>query len=392
MAQLCDKNKCTGCGACLNICPLGCISMERDERGFDYPVIDKSKCSSCGLCQKACPEISALQAKFADDSEVYNGAITSREEILLSSSGGIAYGLAKTLLEKGGVVLGAAYDENMRVRHICVKSQKDLPLLQGSKYVQSDTGLCYRQARACLKENKPVLFIGLPCQIAGLYQYLGSQKYENLITCDLLCGGAPSPGLFEKYIKTLENKFQDKITRFNFRSKKYGYGFLLSEITTRKNKKILLRGTDAAFMRTLGTGYIRPSCFVCRYRSWRRTGDLTLGDFWNLDSQKGVSLILANTPRGSNFLLKDLAEKANLQRQTEKRAKASQDCSISPTKRKPADYEEFFASSKTLSWKALVKKYIYPKTSFKINLMENLPQGLACAIRKLIGRIKKNGN
>ena len=148
MAQLCDKNKCTGCGACLNMCLLGCISMERDERGFDYPVIDKSKCSGCGLCQKACPEISALQAKFTDGSEVYNGAITSREEILLSSSGGIAYGLAKTIIEKGGVVFGAAYDENMRVRHICVKSQKDLPLLQGSKYVQSDIGLCYRQARA----------------------------------------------------------------------------------------------------------------------------------------------------------------------------------------------------------------------------------------------------
>ena len=49
------KQDCTGCTACVNVCPRQCILMRVDEEGFYYPIIDKEKCIECGLCEKVCP-------------------------------------------------------------------------------------------------------------------------------------------------------------------------------------------------------------------------------------------------------------------------------------------------------------------------------------------------
>ena len=52
-----NKNECSGCTACKNICPKNAIKMVEDEKGFKYPKIDKEKCIECGACYRICPNI-----------------------------------------------------------------------------------------------------------------------------------------------------------------------------------------------------------------------------------------------------------------------------------------------------------------------------------------------
>ena len=196
---ICSKELCTGCGACYNICPVQCINMEADEEGFDYPFIELDKCIDCRKCQSVCPMINS--AKFHDETELTVYACWNKDESVRynSSSGGVFTALAEAIIEDDGVAYGAAYDESMIVRHIAIDNKHDVKKLRGSKYVQSDIGRTYSDIKTKLVEGKKVLFSGTPCQVAGLKNFIG-EKSGNLITCDILCKGVSSPGLFNKYV------------------------------------------------------------------------------------------------------------------------------------------------------------------------------------------------
>ena len=112
-----------------------------------------------------------------------------------STSGGAFTAIAEYVLEGGGVVYGAAMDGHQHLRHIPCFRKEDLWQLRGAKYVQSDLDGVFREIREALK-TRPVLFSGTPCQVDGLYRFLGCRP-ENLTTCDLVCHGVPSPGVWE---------------------------------------------------------------------------------------------------------------------------------------------------------------------------------------------------
>ena len=54
MIEICKKQDCVGCGACLSACNKDAITMQPDALGFLYPEIDQGKCINCGLCAKSC--------------------------------------------------------------------------------------------------------------------------------------------------------------------------------------------------------------------------------------------------------------------------------------------------------------------------------------------------
>lgn len=233
-----DFEKCTGCGACLQKCPKKCITWQEKEFGFKYPYIDKAKCINCNLCEKVCPVekqnyINYTQRAFA--------VVNKSEEVLLdSSSGGAFTSVANKVLSSNGIVYGCSM-ENFKVKHVRISSVDELPKLRGSKYVQSDTKSTFSQVEKDLETSKNVLFVGTPCQIAGLKSFLG-KEYSRLLTVDIVCHGVGSQKYFDKYIECLKSE-NGQIGELKFRDKEFGntlIGCGIGSIIV-KNKKGLKR-------------------------------------------------------------------------------------------------------------------------------------------------------
>ena len=197
MIEIKEKAFCCGCNACVQRCPKQCISMHEDEEGFLYPRVDKTICIECGLCEKVCPVINQNEPrKPLKVYAAYNKDEKIRRE---SSSGGVFTAIAEQVIDEGGIVFGACFDENWEVKHDYTETKEGLKAFRGSKYVQSRIKDNYQKAEHYLKEGRKVLFSGTPCQIAGLKKYL-CKEYENLLTVDFICHGVPSPKVWRMYL------------------------------------------------------------------------------------------------------------------------------------------------------------------------------------------------
>lgn len=311
MDKIVDRNLCCGCHACYNICPKNAIEMQADEKGFLHPVINQDKCINCGKCKKACPVLNKLENSNRPVAyAAYNKDYNVRKQ---SSSGGIFSLLANYIIECGGVVFGAAFDNNFFVNHIKIEEKCEIEKLRSSKYVQSNIGNVYKECKEILETGKIVLFTGTPCQINGLYTYLNKQ-YENLYTQDVICHGVPSPKVWEKYLEYRKNKDAgNNLINVNFRSKRKGWRLYELEF---KYKNLIHRNEHnsdvymRAFLRNIS---LRESCYNCFAKSKQRISDITLGDFWGINNiskkmndDNGVSLVLINTKKG-----RELFEKIN---------------------------------------------------------------------------------
>lgn len=198
---ICDKNKCTACGACLNICPKKCVYYKKDGVGHLYPVIDESKCIHCHACEKVCQVLHPLELE--KPKTAYAGWHQDVEEYKSSTSGGAATAFAQKIISEGGVVYGCAWSKDLDVEHIRIDTLHDICRLKGSKYVQSKiSNNILAQVKRDLKSDLKVLFIGTPCQIAGLKSYL-RKDYDNLFLADLICHGVPPVSLLKKHVKRI---------------------------------------------------------------------------------------------------------------------------------------------------------------------------------------------
>lgn len=220
MIEIKDKKECSGCAACSQACPSGCIKMVKDKEGFPYPVVKKEKCSGCGFCERVCPiQNCRSETEICKAPETYAAVNKNKKKSKGSSSGGIFPLLSSYVLAKGGIVFGAAMSKSCeKVVHMGVEETDSLRFLQGSKYVQSDIGNSYVLARKELEKGRFVLFSGTPCQIAGLKNYL-KRDYENLLTVEVICHGTPSPLLWRKYLHYMKSKLKASIQSVDFRHK-----------------------------------------------------------------------------------------------------------------------------------------------------------------------------
>lgn len=298
-----EKNKCCGCGACFNICPQKAITMRRDEKGFEYPFVDMSKCIDCHLCENVC-DFSNRHNVGNEIRESYALQHKSNEVIKSSSSGGAFTAFSDLILERGGVVYGAAFSESdFWVVHQRAVNKDERDVFRESKYVQSSTANVYTSIKNDLKEGKWVLFSGMPCQCSGLISFLHGHPSKLLIV-ELLCHGAPSNKILIEHVHFWENKKNKKAVEYHFRSKKYGYEhnhvikFSDGSINSSIDLKRILK---------LYTLTMRPSCFDCPYASRLRYGDVTIGDLWNVGEvagiydHKGFSTLFINTDLGAEF-------------------------------------------------------------------------------------------
>lgn len=300
------KENCSGCSACLNSCPVDAIKMREMREGFFYPVIDQNVCTNCGICKKVCPNNRQYSYKYPDIKTFACKNINEQERIK-SSSGGIFSLLAKSILEQGGCVFGASYDD-YDVKHIKIENKIELEKLRGSKYVESTIGDCYIEARNELNLGKKVLFSGVPCQIEGLKSFLG-KEYENLCCVSVICHGVPSKKVFRSHLEEIEKRYCDKLTNINFRNKDKDWKNYLVEYIFKKRSIKISREENQYIGGFLKNYFLRQSCYHCDYRIFKKnTADIILGDFWGVenilkdfDDNNGVSAVIVNSKKGAEI-------------------------------------------------------------------------------------------
>lgn len=306
MINITDKKNCCGCGACVQSCPVECISMVADEEGFLYPAVDNTKCVNCGLCSRVCPILN--RGDKPSGIKVYAAVCNDEEVRRTSSSGGVFSLLAERVLSEGGTVFGAAFDENFGVHHVMIERSEDLPLVKGSKYLQSRIEHTYKQAEDVLKTGRCVLFSGTGCQIAGLKSYL-KREYNNLYTVDVFCHGVPSPDVWRKYLADKKETYQSEINSVNFRYKVPSWrGYSVRVNFQNGEESCVGHGDDEYIKLFLSEICLRPSCYDCKFRESRSGADLTIGDAWgveqwmpHMDDNKGTSVVVVNTEKGQRL-------------------------------------------------------------------------------------------
>ena len=310
MIHIAEKKNCCGCGACAQKCPKRCIRMVADDEGFLYPEVDLDNCVSCGLCEKVCPVLN-----FRPGEDTVKGAYAAYAKDtplrMKSSSGGMFSVFAKMILDSGGVVFGAAFDEDFLVHHISAEDEEGLDPICKSKYTQSRTEDTFIRVKEYLQTGRRVLYTGTSCQISGLKRFLGAE-YEDLYMIDVLCAGVPSPNVWKRYLESQEKRFGAPVIRINSRRKRVDGGWKRYEFEQEfsNSKKYRCYNREDPFMKIfLNAACQRPSCYTCKFKGLGRDSDISIGDCWgigkrmpDMDDDRGTSIVLVHSDKGQALL------------------------------------------------------------------------------------------
>ena len=390
MNNICDRKKCTGCGACYNVCPQNAIEMKFID-GFLSPVIDEKKCINCNLCTKTCPALNIIKKNIKCKNVIaaYNKDKNIRDT---SSSGGVFVALAKYIIKKQGFVFGAEMQDDLYVKHIKIDTEHNIKKLQGSKYVQSDTNVMYKEVKRLLQSNKLVLYSGVPCQIAGLYNYL-KENPENLYTCEVLCHGGASPVAFQKQIQLVSKMNSKKVSSINFRYKtEKRPQNLLYEFSDGTSKIITDPMTDYYYQGFQSGVLLRDSCFKCQYVGTERCADITLGDFWGFksngfnkpDNMAYPSLVMLNTKKAEK-IWKAVSSEFNYTERPIEECIHSNITLIRPLP-KNSFHNLFFKELEDENYENLAKKYLIRHLTWKDHIKNLIGPKLTKKMLKILRR------
>ena len=388
MRAITEKQNCTGCSSCSNICPNYCLEMKSDSEGFWYPSLDAAKCVTCDLCKKACPMLQRTEVK--NEPLAYACRSIDQSVRLASSSGGIFTLLAEQIISNRGVVFGASFNKNFAVMHSYVETMEKLEALRGSKYVQSKIGLSYKLVKEFLEQGKQVLFTGTPCQIAGLKSYL-QQDYDNLFCVDIICHGVPSPKVWQKYVVYRGNCSGALIQRISFRRKDEGWKRYSVSVSFENDTEYLQTHDKDLYMRAfLQDVCLRPSCYSCDFKTLNRQSDITLADFWGIqnvlpemDDDLGTSLVLLNSSSGKK-MFEDIKNRISYKEVDLNQAITYNPAAVKSAMQNPKR-RSFFNELERLPFNKLVNKYC---SDSAIVRTKRIAQSVARVILKRSGLLK----
>lgn len=383
-------NKCCGCRGCEQKCKHGAITFINDKYGFEYPRVDAEKCVNCAQCESVCPIVNAEElaeplfggvAYALDEKVKYNG-----------SSGGLFGIFAENVIKKNGIVFGAAFDDNLKLKTQKAETVEELVPLYKSKYLLCDTRGQFDVIEAELKKGRLVLYCSAPCQIAALKLYL-KKEYANLLAIDFVCHGVGSQTLFDKSIAYTEGKDGIKIKKVILRyklqkaSSHYYYYYYMKDGRTHEK-------TDLYFSFPYYNAYCkrlacRDSCYACKFACRHRAGDITIGDFHSIekycpdiDRFAGVSMLLVNTLKGKQYF-EDIKTSIYWD-ETDKEIlyKNNRFSGVESIGKKQLEFRESIASE---PFETTVKKFLRPSRDFKKLIYYKSPRFLRKVVLKLSG-------
>lgn len=311
-----DKADCSGCGACAAVCSVSAISMEPDNEGFRYPRIDEAQCIKCGQCADACPLMREREKGLEKGTAAWAFQHSSPGVLQRSASGGAFTALAEAFFARCGKahVYGAVFSKG-EVFHRSFDDPGEVSAFSDSKYVESDLRDCVSSVRRQLARGESVLFSGTPCQVDGLKSSLSDLSEniidEQLLLVEIICNGVGSPLVWRKNWEYLKEQEQSLPVDYTFRDKRapMGYGVSWRMEDGSEKREFLLKNF---YWRMYISGLImRPSCYTCHYSGYRRSADVTIGDFHGFEEdedrglfsvKKGISLVLGNTAKGREYI------------------------------------------------------------------------------------------
>lgn len=296
MKTVCKKDQCAGCMACMDACPEQAISVVDSLKAYNA-IIDESKCINCNFCHKICQTNHPTEGKKTI--QWWQGWSINKKLRSECSSGGLATEIASAFVENGGIVWGCTFNDG-EFRFESAENISEVKKFTGSKYVKSNPSGSYKKIKKALENKEIILFIGLPCQVSALKNYVGEELEKNLFTIDLICHGTPSPQLLETFLKQYGRSLK-KIKEIKFRVKDK---FMING----DYKGIITNGvSDKYSIAFLNSLTYTENCYNCHYAHEKRISDLTLGDSWGSEIQiqeqkKGISLILCQTQKGASLI------------------------------------------------------------------------------------------
>lgn len=380
MIDIIDKSQCTGCSACSSICPQMAISMQMDKEGFFYPVVEAEKCVSCGLCKKTCP---VENSNISSNKDTY--AVLAQNKMndirTVSSAGGIVGAIYSYVFSRGGVAFGSGFNSDNTVSYIKVETLEQCyeNKIFSSKYTTSFLGDIFLQVKKELLTERLVCFVGLPCHVAGLKNYL-KREYDNLILVDLICYGVPSGKLYKKYLDFLEEKYKSRITDVRFRDKSFGYAAPTMCVEF-DNHKVRSQNSDIksylrCFFENISS---RPSCYQCNFKTINRVSDFTVGDCRSvfkfskkMDDDLGTTVLYVHSAKGTDVLANIENNINRFEVSVDDIIKTSGQKMIESATKNPKR-DAFFAEIDTLSYIKLINKYCPPSTTEKfVNIFKGI--------------------
>lgn len=374
--MICSREKCTGCFACYNICSKQAIIMKEDEYGYVYPIIDEKKCINCGLCKKVCPQLNQNNISFIYPKKIYAMYSKNNDIRNNSTSGGVATSISKYIIEKNGIIYGAGNLFNKEsFEFYRIDKVEDLFKIQGSKYVHCYIKDIYKNVKEDLNNNKKVLFIGTPCQIAGLKQFL-LKDYDNLITIDIICHGVPSQKLLFEDLKSNYKISKENFEYITFRDSNGFHLKIYKNIEDYKTKKTIISqyaNLDQYYKNFLRGNTYRDNCYNCNYAKKERISDITIGDFWGLnpsstiydDVYKGISSVIVSTKKGE-ILIKEVLPLFSYEERSYEEVYLHNEQLNNPMKRKK-EYFIFKNNYLKKGYKRTFRKMNYLKDYIKYN-------------------------
>lgn len=352
-----NKKECYGCYACAQACPKNAIDMLVDKEGFEYPTVDMSKCVGCDICKKVCP----AENEQKKDLPLSAYALVQNDDILMKSSSGGAFWSIVNSYDENAVFYGVSWKTRSKAEHSRALKDECFEKFRKSKYVQSIIGDSFVNVKNDLVSGLSVVFVGTPCQIAGLKQFL-KKDYDNLLTIDLICHGVPSSKMLETYFCDIEKKTR-LVSKIEFRHKQCHNNIWNSKyalLTFDDGSSQVIEYDTSAFLRGYDNGlFFRPSCSTCQFACRQRVSDITIGDYWGskdsgFDVHKGTSLVMVNSEKGRNAFSK--INSAEIQQVDYEQAASHNARLNSPDKGHP-NRTEFFERLEKESFSKLVQEY-----------------------------------
>lgn len=398
MITICDKENCTGCGLCQYLCPKQCISFQMDPLGVEYPIIDQTKCISCNICKNICPSLKLWQGQ--EIKSAFVAWSTNLEVRNQGASGGIAQEIYRWALRNDYCVYGVTFTKENGAIYIKVTNEEDIKSVRNSKYVYSNLKGCFSQIDEDWKNQKNILWIGLPCQVAAIKKLASKRKQEDhLITVDLICHGTPPNRYLEEHLDYLEKKYQKKIKNISFRNPNSQYRFCLYD---QKNEKFYCKKpdeNDTYFKGFMSNLILRENCYHCHYAKEKRISDITIGDvdgskFLSIPEKKQISLVLISTKKGKDFFNCLIKEKrVKVIKQDIKKGTEKNQALHHPSKKHPKRYlfeqeymkkKEFEHAAKFALKKEVIQYHLsYVPNQLKYLFCRMMPRSIKETLKKI---------